>query len=156
MARFVFLAAIAAGLYWLWRSYRGETERIVPYIVIGLALLYLINPVDLIPDASAVGVLDDLAVLAAAIVWARRQMGAQQQSRPESPRPGAGSEPDPHEVLGVPRGASPEEITRAYREKMKLYHPDRVNDLGEELREVATRKTIEIRQAYETLRRAKS
>jgi DnaJ like chaperone protein len=60
---------------------------------------------------------------------------------------------DPWEVLGVERGASREEITRAYRERLKEYHPDRVAQLGTELREVAHRKTVEIRRAYETLTR---
>jgi preprotein translocase subunit Sec63 len=58
---------------------------------------------------------------------------------------------DPWAVLGVPRGASREEITRAYRERLKEYHPDRVAQLGTELRDLAHRKTVEIRRAYETL-----
>jgi preprotein translocase subunit Sec63 len=58
---------------------------------------------------------------------------------------------DPWEVLGVPRGASREEITRAYRERLKEYHPDRVAQLGTELRELAHEKTVEIRRAYERL-----
>ena len=42
-----------------------------------------------------------------------------------------------------------DEIQRAYREQVKLYHPDRVAHLGEELQELATRKTIELRDAQE-------
>lgn len=59
---------------------------------------------------------------------------------------------DPYRVLGVPRGASADEVTRAYRERMKEYHPDRVADLGPELQELAHRKTIEIQRAWDTLR----
>jgi len=32
---------------------------------------------------------------------------------------------DPYEVLGVERGASPDEVKSAYREMLKEYHPDR-------------------------------
>ncbi|CAE8656282.1 unnamed protein product, partial [Polarella glacialis] len=34
--------------------------------------------------------------------------------------------PDHYQVLGVPRHASPEEISQAYRALSKLYHPDRL------------------------------
>jgi DnaJ-domain-containing protein 1 len=61
---------------------------------------------------------------------------------------------DPHTVLGLPRGAAPEEITRAYREQIKLYHPDKVADLGEDLQRVAHEKTLEIQRAYEALTRS--
>lgn len=155
MARFVLLAVIGAGVYWWLRSGRGSIERLLPPLAIGLALLYLVAPVDLVPDAGLVGLLDDVAVLVAAVLWARRRA----YPRPQSPH-GQSSEPaggadvgrDPHEILGVRRGASAKEITSAYREKMKLYHPDRVNGLGEELQRVATQKTIEIQRAYDSLR----
>jgi DnaJ like chaperone protein len=58
---------------------------------------------------------------------------------------------DPYVVLGVPRGAPPEEIARAYREQMKRYHPDRVANLGDELQRVAHRKTLEIQRAYDLI-----
>jgi DnaJ-domain-containing protein 1 len=35
---------------------------------------------------------------------------------------------------------------------MQEYHPDKVSHLGEELQEVAHRKTLEIQRAYERLR----
>lgn len=55
---------------------------------------------------------------------------------------------DPYEVLGVPRGASEEEVTRAYRELAKKYHPD-LNP-GDE---TAAAKMSEINQAYDSIRR---
>jgi preprotein translocase subunit Sec63 len=60
---------------------------------------------------------------------------------------------DPWAVLGVPRGASREEITRAHREQMKRYHPDRVADLGPELRALAHEKTLALQRAYDELMR---
>ncbi len=60
---------------------------------------------------------------------------------------------DPYEILGIAHGASADEITRAYREQMKQYHPDRVAGLGEELQRVAHRKAVEIQRAYEALRK---
>ncbi len=58
---------------------------------------------------------------------------------------------DPYAVLGVHRGATREEVRDAYRAQMKLYHPDRVADLGSELQAVAHRKSIEIQRAYDEL-----
>jgi DnaJ-domain-containing protein 1 len=58
---------------------------------------------------------------------------------------------DAHAVLGVPRGASSEAVTQAYRDRLKEYHPDRVAGLGRELQELAHRKTVDIQRAYAEL-----
>ena len=55
---------------------------------------------------------------------------------------------DPYEVLGVPRGASEEEVTKAYRALAKKYHPD-LNPGDEE----AARQMSEINEAYDSIRR---
>ena len=109
-----------------------------------LVLLYLRSPIDLIPDRlGPIGLLDDLFVLLAFLVWARRQLRGSYV--PNVPPPE--DERSPYDVLGVTRGASRAEIAHAYREQMKRYHPDRVADLGEELQRLAHRKTIEIQRA---------
>lgn len=54
---------------------------------------------------------------------------------------------DPYEVLGVSRNASEEEITKAYRELAKKYHPD-LNP-GDE---TAAQKMSEINEAYDRIR----
>ena len=59
---------------------------------------------------------------------------------------------DPHAVLGVDRDASDAQLTQAYRERLKQYHPDRVASLGPELRDLAHRKTLEIQRAWSELR----
>jgi len=60
---------------------------------------------------------------------------------------------DPYTVLGIPPGSSKEEIRRAYHDLSKKYHPDMVNHLGAEFRDLAHKKFIDIRKAYETLNR---
>ena len=118
---------------------------------VGLAvLLYLRSPIDVIPDRiGPSGLLDDLAVLLTFMWFVYRQLGP---ARP----PAAAHTPEnwnPYAVLGVAHDASPEQITHAYREQMKRYHPDRVASLGEELQQLAHRKAIEIQRAYSELGR---
>lgn len=58
---------------------------------------------------------------------------------------------DPYSVLGVSRGASEEEITKAYRKLAKKYHPD-LNP-GDE---TAARKMREINEAYDLIKNGKA
>ena len=55
---------------------------------------------------------------------------------------------DPYEVLGVPHGASEEEVTKAYRKLAKKYHPD-LNP-GDE---AAAQKMSEINDAYDRIKK---
>ena len=52
------------------------------------------------------------------------------------------------EILNVDKNASPEEIKSAFRKEISKYHPDRVDGLGLELRELADRKAKEVNRAY--------
>lgn len=143
--------------------------------------IYVRSPIDLVPDgAGLLGILDDLLVALGAMWWLRNRAApprprttARQRARGpgEFHRAGGGSGArdghahgagsgatadeappwDPYAVLGVRRGATPEEVRDAYRAQMKLYHPDRVADLGSELQAVAHRKSIEIQRAYDEL-----
>jgi uncharacterized membrane protein YkvA (DUF1232 family) len=160
MVRLILLAALALVVFAWWRPAwaRALVAQLSPVVPIVLALLYLASPLDLIPDAGVIGIIDDLIVLITAVVWGYRSSRA--RSGPESgdhrsrvDRPAGG---DPYAVLGLRPGASSEEVTRAYREQMKLYHPDRVSGLGEELQRVANDKTIEIQRAYEALQPSRS
>ena len=55
-------------------------------------------------------------------------------------------------TLGLNRDATLDDLKRAYRDRIRDYHPDRVSHLGAELRELAERKAKEINAACEYLR----
>lgn len=56
---------------------------------------------------------------------------------------------DPYEVLGVPRGASQEEVKKRYRELAQKYHPDKY--AGHELSDLAQEKMKAINEAYDAI-----
>ncbi|MBM4244758.1 MAG: DUF1232 domain-containing protein [Deltaproteobacteria bacterium] len=149
-------------------------NRLLVIVLACLAVaLYVRSPIDLLPDAAGLfGVVDDLLV-ALGVTWWLRHRGAPPRprttarqrargpgdrahtsgaSRDESTAASGDEAPaDPYAVLGVHRGATRDEIRDAYRAQMKLYHPDRVADLGPELQQVAHRKAIEIQRAFEEI-----
>jgi len=53
-----------------------------------------------------------------------------------------------HDILEVSENASIPEIQSAYRKKIAQYHPDKVVNLGKEIRDIALEKTKEINLAY--------
>ncbi|MEE8425535.1 MAG: J domain-containing protein [Elusimicrobiota bacterium] len=57
-----------------------------------------------------------------------------------------------YRLLGVEPGADPKLVQRAYRKQALLCHPDRAR--AEEEKELYTRRFLEIRDAYESLREA--
>lgn len=130
------------------------------YLPLIAALLYLVLPYDLLPDMFGLpGRIDDLLVLGFVLWrgWQQRRSTAGKETRPGTDAGAATTSHTeqprlPHLVLGVGEEATVEEIERRYRELMKQYHPDRVHGLGPELQEVAHRRTIEIQQAYDSLK----
>jgi DnaJ-domain-containing protein 1 len=89
-----------------------------------------------------------LLLLVLVVLWLWRRL-----QPPTHPREVDGGPWDPYAILGVPRGASTDAVTRAYRDKLKEYHPDRVAGLGAELQDLAHRKTLDIQRAYTELTR---
>lgn len=56
---------------------------------------------------------------------------------------------DPYEVLGVPRGASDEEVKKAYRKLSRKYHPDA--NINNPNKDAAEEKFKEVQQAYKSI-----
>ena len=59
---------------------------------------------------------------------------------------------DPYSILGVPHGASEDEVKNAYRNLARKYHPDNYDD-SNPLKELAKEKMQEINAAYDEIQR---
>lgn len=145
-------------------------------LLIIIGLIYVLSPYDILPDFFAGwGWLDDIVVLF--FLWRvfknlsnkqfdtrnyynqRRQSfnhnkgSSQKESHgtdsqfKDQERPG-----DPYTILNISRGASQEEIKKAYRKLANKYHPDKVLHLGDEFRELAEKRFKEIEEAYRQLK----
>ncbi len=56
-------------------------------------------------------------------------------------------------LLGVTPETSSDDITKAYKDKMKKSHPDKVSHLSKELQEKARELTLELNEAYELIKK---
>ena len=56
---------------------------------------------------------------------------------------------DPYRVLGVPRGASDDEVKKAYRSLSRKYHPD--SNINNPNREMAEERFKEVQEAYKQI-----
>lgn len=147
-----------------------------------LWLIYLISPIDLFPDTIfGPGFIDD-AFLLWVLYWllwrkpppqgAYRRSGSysggpsyeRTGNREQGSRSSGGSQTssnrrdqpkDPYTILDVDRGASFEQIRKAYHRQANRYHPDKVSHLGEEFQQLAKQKFQDIQWAYETLAKQK-
>lgn len=150
--------------------------QLPPWLLILLCVLYVLIPVDLIPDFLGLpGRFDDLLVALGTLLYlystsgkipgkegsrgARSSREGQRgheggrESEGASSKEAAPGSLDPYEVLGVDRGEAFEEIRRRYKEKLLQYHPDRVLHLGREFQEIAEQKTKEITEAFQKILR---
>lgn len=77
-------------------------------------------------------------------------------SRPP-PKPAGPSLENAYSVLNLPAGAADAEVKKAYRRLLNQHHPDKLVSKGlpEEMMRLAAQKTHEIKQAYETIKKAR-
>lgn len=75
------------------------------------------------------------------------------RERRATPVPVVPDEPSPFAILGVTEGASDEQVRDAWREQMKLNHPDRVAHLSPALQKFALAQTMEVQKAFDTITR---
>ncbi len=130
-----------------------------------LAFLYFLCPYDLFPDfIIGWGWIDDLILLI--LFWRfffiaknrekeyksfnqeKSQFFGQENGKNFSEKIYRN---DPYRVLGIEKGASAEDIKRAYRKLASKYHPDKVHHLGPEFAEIAEKRFREIQNSYEEL-----
>jgi uncharacterized membrane protein YkvA (DUF1232 family) len=139
---------------------------IILLIIIGF--IYVLSPYDILPDfIVGWGWIDDIIFVYALwrifkylrqrpsgyqdYYYQSRQSFEHNQGSSEKQTHTQDSPDDPYTILNVPRGASPEEIKKAYRELANKYHPDKVVHLGDEFRELAEKRFKEIEEAYRKL-----
>ena len=78
---------------------------------------------------------------------------AKNKKTPKAKRVGSKRRP-PHEVLEVEPDASADEVRRAYQDKIRVYHPDKVAGAADELKDLAEARSKEINAAYEAMMRS--
>lgn len=147
-------------------------------LLIILAVIYILSPIDILPDAFiGWGWLDDLVILGFLLRYfynrkkkreafqnynqngnntdnTGSRTAGHNQSRTYTFEGNASSGSwDPYRILEIERGASQEKIKQAFRKLAGKYHPDKVEYLGDEFKVLAEKRFKEIQRAYEELKR---
>ena len=58
-------------------------------------------------------------------------------------------------ILKIDKNAGIDEIKSGYKKRIKEYHPDRLENFGDEIKELASNKTREINLAYSMIKNEK-
>jgi hypothetical protein len=58
-----------------------------------------------------------------------------------------------YSILNINRNSTIEDIKKAYKEEIRKYHPDKVEHLGNEFKEIAEKKAKDINKAYNYFRK---
>ena len=134
-----------------------------------MAAVYALSPYDILPDfLVGWGWLDDIIIVY--LLWryvyapvkktweysgdAHQGQRSYQENTSSSDRQrerGYSQQDNPYAVLGIGRDASDEDIQKAYKALANKYHPDKVQHLGEEFRELAEKRFKEIQRSYQIL-----
>ncbi|MFO7850884.1 MAG: TerB family tellurite resistance protein [Bacteroidota bacterium] len=61
-----------------------------------------------------------------------------------------------YKILEINPGASNGEVKKAYRSMARKYHPDMVNHLGEDFKEIAHDKFRKVNEAYEKIKKSRN
>jgi hypothetical protein len=77
------------------------------------------------------------------------------QPKAASAAPEAAAAPGWPEILGVSAEATGDQIREAYKHLISKYHPDKVDNLGQEIKDLAKNKSQEITAAYRQGMRAR-
>jgi hypothetical protein len=80
---------------------------------------------------------------------------AKDEPKPAGAATAAAAERGWHEILGVSEEASADQIREAYKQLVSKYHPDKVDNLGQELKDLAEHKTQAITAAYREAMRSR-
>ena len=82
----------------------------------------------------------------------KKTAGGENNSRSNTQTQDSSAFWDPYKILEIQRGASQEDIKRAYRQLAGKYHPDKVEHLGDEFKTLADKRFKKIQQAYQELK----
>ena len=62
---------------------------------------------------------------------------------------------DAYKILEIEKGATDQEVKKAYRQMARKYHPDKNRNVGEEYQEMAKEKFIKVQEAYDQIKDAR-
>lgn len=142
--------------------------RTLKYVFIIIGIIYLLSPIDFLPDLfGLVGRIDDLALIAF-LLWKYKQIKNRVTANFEKLKEDINNQANnnssnqssnnstkkvfcPYNTLNISQNANQDEIKKAYKKMIREYHPDKVEHLGDDLKELANNKIRDIQRAYEEL-----
>lgn len=142
--------AIGWGVIW-WQYLQAFLVALLkPHSIIGYIGTGLIGVIFL--GVLLLVMLVSIFLLACDIALAGQiEAGRLNDKKQEPTQPPEAEQLSPYRVLELNEDASEGEIRARYLAMMQQYHPDKVEHLGPELKELANIKTVQIKQAYEML-----